>query len=304
MKTKSIFFILLGLTIFFSCSNLSQFTKERNTIDKQGHRGCRGLMPENTIPAFLKAVDLGVNTLEMDLVITSDNQVLVSHDPFFSHDITTLPNGEFVLESNEKEFKIYKMTYSEVIKYDVGSKVHPRFPQQHKMKVHKPLLSEVIDSVEIYAKANHKSALYYNIETKTSPQTDGTFHPEPKEFVDVMMRVIFEKKIENRVIIQSFDIRTLHYLHQKHPEIKTALLVEDFDKKEFLKQIEDLGFVPTIYSPAQRLVTPQLVKECKSKNVKLIPWTVNDPLTIQKFIKMGVDGIISDYPNLFFEKQE
>jgi glycerophosphoryl diester phosphodiesterase len=290
------------MMICFSCSNLSQFKKGNMTIDKQGHRGCRGLMPENTIPAFIKAIDLGMNTLEMDLVITSDNKVLVSHEPFFNHEITTLPNGELVLESNEKELNIYKMTYSEVIKYDVGSKVHPRFPQQLKMKVHKPLLSEVIDSVETYIKENQKPAIYYNIETKTNSQTDGIYHPEPKEFVDLMMDVIFEKRIENRVIIQSFDIRTLHYLHQKYPKIKTALLVEHFDKKEFLKQIEDLGFVPTIYSPAQNLVTPKLVKECKSKKVKLIPWTVNNISSINKLTKMGVDGIISDYPNLFFEK--
>ena len=302
MKTNTICIMLIGLTICFSCGYLSQLKKTKNTIDKQGHRGCRGLMPENTIPAFIKAVDLGVNTLEMDLVITNDNKVLVSHEPFFNHEITTLPNGEWVLESNEKELNIYKMPYSEVIKYDVGLKTHPRFPKQFKMKAHKPLLSEVIDSVEIYAKENRKPVLYYNIETKTTPQTDGIFHPEPKKFVDLMMRVILEKKIENRVIIQSFDIRTLHYLHQNHPEIKTALLVEDFDKREFFKQIEDLGFVPTIYSPAQNLVTPKLVKECKSKGVKLIPWTVNDLKSVNNLTKMGVDGIISDYPNLFFEK--
>ncbi len=302
MKTDALFLIILGLLICSSCSNLSQLKKGRVTIDKQGHRGCRGLMPENTIPAFIKAVDLGVNTLEMDLVITHDNQVIVSHEPFFNHEITTLPNGEYVLESNEKELNIYKMPYSEVIKYDVGLKIHPRFPQQKKIKVHKPLFSEVIDSVEIYSKANKKQALYYNIETKTTPQTDGIFHTEPKEFVDLMMSVIFEKKIENRVIIQSFDIRTLQYLHQRHPEIKTALLVEDFDNKEFLKQIEDLGFIPTIYSPNEKLVTPKLVKECKSRNVKLIPWTVNNLPSINKLTKMGVDGIISDYPNLFFEK--
>ena len=302
MKISSVFFIIIGLTICFSCANLSKSTKVMNTIDKQGHRGCRGLMPENTIPAFLKAVDLGVNTLEMDLVITKDNQVLVSHDPFFNHEITTLPNGKFLSESNEKESNIYKMPYSEILKYDVGLKDHPRFPQQYKMKVHKPLLSDVIDSVEEYTKANHKPPLYYNIETKTLPETDGIFHPEPKEFVDLMMHVILEKKIKNRVIIQSFDPRTLQYLHQKYPTMKTALLVEDFDKKDFFKQIEDLGFVPTIYSPAQELVTSTLVKECHSKKVKLIPWTVNDLETIQKFVKMGVDGIISDYPNLFFEK--
>jgi len=303
MKTEPLFFILIGLLLCFSCGTLSPYKKGKNTIDTQGHRGCRGLMPENTIPAFLKAIDLGVTTLEMDLVITKDNQVIVSHEPFFSHEITTLPNGELVLESNEKEWNIYKMSYSEVKKIDVGSKPHPRFPNQLKMKVNKPLLSAVIDSVEMYAKANHKPALYYNIETKTTSQTDWIFHPEPKEFVDLMLGVIFDKKIEDRVIIQSFDLRTLQYLHQKYPEIKTALLVEDFDKKEFWKQIEDLGFVPTIYSPAQQLVTSQLVKACKSKGVKLIPWTVNDHSSIHKLTKMGVDGIISDYPNLFFEKK-
>lgn len=285
-----------------SCSNLPKtklFTM--NKIDKQGHRGCRGLMPENTIPAFLKAIDLGVNTLEMDAVITKDNLVVLSHDPFFNHEITTLPNGEFVLEENEKLSNIYKMPYSEVIKYDVGQKVHPRFPQQQKIEAHKPLLSQVIDTVETYAKTNHKPALFYNIETKSTAQTDGVFHPNPKEFVDLLMAVIFQKKIENRVIIQSFDIRTLQYLHQIHPEIKTALLVEDFDKKEFSDQIKDLGFVPTIYSPAQELVTPRLVLQCKEKHIKLIPWTVNNLETIHKFVEMGVDGIISDYPNLFFE---
>ena len=100
MRTEPLFFMIIILMICFSCSNLSQLQKGKKTIDKQGHRGCRGLMPENTIPAFLKAVDLGVNTLEMDIVITNDNQVIVSHEPFFNHEITTLPNGELVLESN------------------------------------------------------------------------------------------------------------------------------------------------------------------------------------------------------------
>jgi glycerophosphoryl diester phosphodiesterase len=103
------------------------------------------------------------------------------------------------------------------------------------------------------------------------------------------------------VIIQSFDVRSLQYLHQKYPTIKTALLVEAFDQKGLLKQIEDLGFTPTIYSPAQELVNSKLVEECHLNNIKLIPWTVNDLETIRKFVAMGVDGIISDYPNLYFE---
>jgi glycerophosphoryl diester phosphodiesterase len=269
------------------------------TLDKQGHRGCRGLFPENTIPGFLNAIDLGVTTLEMDAVITKDNQVILSHEPFFNHEISTLPDGKYINETEEKEFNIYKMKYSEVTRYDVGQKPHPRFPQQQKIKAVKPLLSDVIDAVEMYAKAKLKKPLFYNIETKTQPQTDGVFHPEPKDFVEMLMKVILQKKIEDRVIIQSFDRRTLQYLHQKYPTITTALLVEDFDKKDFENQIADLGFLPSIYSPAQELVTQKLIQECHQKSVKLIPWTVNNPKKIKEFIAMGVDGIISDYPNLF-----
>jgi glycerophosphoryl diester phosphodiesterase len=286
----------------FSLVSLAQSSINMEQLDKQGHRGCRGLYPENTIPGFLKAIDLGVTTLEMDLVITKDKKVILSHEPFFNHEITTLPNGEYVSESNERELNIYEMVYSEVKKYDVGQKAHPRFLQQQKIKANKPLLTEVIDSVEMHAKTNNKQPLFYNIETKIQPQTDNVYHPEPQEFVDLMMAVILEKKIQNRVIVQSFDSRSLQYLHQKYPSIKTALLVEAFDKKSFEKQIEDLGFTPTIYSPAQELVDLNLVQECRSKKIKLIPWTVNDLETIRRFVALGVDGIITDYPNLFFEE--
>lgn len=286
----------------FSLVSLAQSSINMEQLDKQGHRGCRGLYPENTIPGFLKAIDLGVTTLEMDLVITKDKKVILSHEPFFNHEITTLPNGEYVSESNERELNIYEMVYSEVKKYDVGQKAHPRFLQQQKIKANKPLLTEVIDSVEMHAKTNNKQPLFYNIETKIQPQTDNVYHPEPQEFVDLIMAVILEKKIQNRVIVQSFDSRSLQYLHQKYPSIKTALLVEAFDKKSFEKQIEDLGFKPTIYSPAQELVDLNLVQECRSKMIKLIPWTVNDLETIRRFVALGVDGIITDYPNLFFEE--
>jgi len=282
--------------------SLAQSSINMEQLDKQGHRGCRGLYPENTIPGFLKAIDLGATTLEMDLVITKDKKVILSHEPFFNHEITTLPNGEYVSESNERELNIYEMVYSKVKKYDVGQKVHPRFLQQQKIKANKPLLTEVIDSVEMHAKTNNKQPLFYNIETKIQPQTDNVYHPEPQEFVDLIMAVILEKKIQNRVIVQSFDSRSLQYLHQKYPSIKTALLVEAFDKKSFEKQIEDLGFTPTIYSPAQELVDLNLVQECRSKKIKLIPWTVNDLETIRRFVALGVDGIITDYPNLFFEE--
>jgi glycerophosphoryl diester phosphodiesterase len=274
-------------------------TMDSSIFDKQGHRGCRGLMPENTIGAMLKAIDLGVTTLEMDAVITKDKKIILSHEPFFNHEITTKPDGSFVLESEEKQLNIYQMNYAETQKMDVGIKPHPRFLNQAKVIATKPLLTDVIDAVSRYAKAKKIQAPSYNIETKSQPETDGVYHPEPKEFVDLLVAAIRAKKIENKVTIQSFDIRTLQYLHQKYPSIQTVLLIEDFDKKSFEEQLQNLGFIPSVYSPHYSLVSPALIASCKAKKMRIIPWTVNDLPTIKRLKEMGVDGIISDYPNLF-----
>ena len=268
------------------------------SFDWQGHRGCRGLMPENTTPAMLYAVDLGVTTLEMDAVITSERQVILSHEPFFNHEITTKPDGSFVKESEEKNFRIFAMTYQEVSQFDVGMKPNPRFPQQKKIKVVKPRLSDVIDSVEAYTAAKKLPAKFYNIETKSQAATDNVFHPEPVEFVELIMHVIKEKEIEARTIIQSFDIRTLQYLHKKYPRIKTSLLVGDNGNLQ--QQIAKLGFTPTIYSPESTLVNPALIKQCKEMHMQVIPWTVNDVAKMKELKEMGVNGIITDYPDRTF----
>lgn len=269
------------------------------SFDKQGHRGCRGLMPENTIPAMIKAIDLGVTILEMDVVITKDKKVILSHEPWFANEITTKPDGSFISFNEEKNYNIYQMNYDEVLKYDVGMKPHPRFPGQQKMKAVKPLLSELIDSVEQYISIKKIPDVFYNIETKCLPISDDLYHPKPAEFVELLIAVIKEKKLEDRVIIQSFDFRTLQYLHENYPNIKTAMLIEDTDKISFEDQLKKIGFVPTIYSPHYSHVNPELIKKCHDKKMKLIPWTVNDKAEIERLKKMGVDGIITDYPDLF-----
>lgn len=274
-------------------------TTSQTGFDKQGHRGCRGLMPENTVPAMINAVGLGVTTLEMDVVITKDKQVILSHEPFFNHEITTKPDGTFIGEKEERQYNIYQMNYAEVAKYDVGSKPHPRFAKQQKMKAAKPRLADVFDSVNNYMMMARRPFPYYNIETKTTPATDNSYHPAPAEFVELLMRVIKEKQMEDQVIIQSFDFRTLQYLHQKYPQIKTAMLIEDFDTRTFEQQLKALGFTPTIYSPAYKLVTKELIGKCHAQNIRVIPWTVNTKDEIEKYKGMGVDGIITDYPDLF-----
>ncbi len=296
---NDIFKLSIILLTLVGCHMTKNSAEGAIQFDKQGHRGARGLIPENTIPAMYKAVDLGVNTLEMDAVITKDNEVVLSHEPFFNHEISTKPDGNPVLEEEEKSLNIYQMSYEQVKGFDVGLRGNPRFPRQHKMACNKPRLADLIDSVEAYCRSKKLPLPAYNIETKSQPSTDGIFHPAPAEFVDLLVNVLQKKSILDRVIIQSFDPRTLQYLHKKFPNIKTALLIEDFDKASLQQQIEKLGFVPTIYSPHFLLVTDQLIKECHNKNIKVIPWTVNDKPGIERLKKMGVDGVISDYPDLF-----
>ena len=284
--------------LFCFMSFINKQDLQKPSFDLQGHRGCRGLMPENTIPAMMRAIDLGVTTLELDVVITKDNKVLVSHEPWFEAEITTKPDGSFIKPAEAMQYNIFQMNYDEIVKYDVGMKPHPRFPQQQKLKAIKPLLADLFDSVTENMKIRRRPFPYFNIETKCLPAGDGRFHPRPEEFVELMMTVIKEKQMEERVIIQSFDIRTLKYIHEKYPSIKTSILIEDSDENDFDGQLNKLGYTPEFYSPNYTLVDEKLVKQCHDKGMKIIPWTVNDEKQLKKLKKMGIDGVITDYPDL------
>lgn len=267
-------------------------------FDKQGHRGSRGLMPENTIPAMLRAIDEGVTTLEMDVVISKDKQVVVSHDPYFHHNITTTPAGKHLSSAEAKNYLLYQMTYDSIRKYDVGLKPHPGYPQQQKIAVSKPLLSDLIQASEAYAKSQN-NPVHYNIEIKSLGGTEGVTQPAIPEFADLVVRVLEQTGVKNKTTIQSFDTKPLQYLHQQHPEIKLALLVEGTDKLSIEEQVSRLGFVPHIYSPHFSLVDAALIETCHQNKMLVIPWTVNALPEIKRLKNLGVDGIITDYPDLF-----
>ncbi len=271
---------------------LSTNALQAQDLDIQGHRGCRGLMPENTIPAFIKAVSLGVTTLELDVVISKDGQVVVSHDLYLNPAICLSPDGKKIAQKHD--YALYQMDYVQIAHCDCGSRQHPDFPKQATQKVPKPLLSQVIDTVEAYLKANNLPPIHYNIETKLSPEGDGTLHPKPADFVDLLMAVLEDKNILPQANIQSFDVRTLQYAHQQYPQIPLALLVED---QSATKNLQTLGFTPDIYSPYYKLVNPKLMAYARHQGMKVIPWTVNQPEDIQKMLSLRVDGIISDYPD-------
>jgi glycerophosphoryl diester phosphodiesterase len=266
---------------------------QNTTIDIQGHRGARGLLPENTIPAFIKAVELGVHTVELDVVITKDKQVLVSHEPYMSAQICSNPDGSEI--KNEKQLNIYEMTYEEVKQFDCGSKFHPKFAEQQKIKVHKPLLSEAIDAIEAYIARNNLPKVAYNIEIKSTESGSGIYHPQPEEFAQLVVDLVKKKEISDRTIIQSFDVRSIQAVRKIAPEIKISLLVANI--KGVDKNIDLLGFTPEYYSPHFKLINKKAVKKLHEKNIKIAVWTVNEVLDIQKMIDLGVDAIITDYPD-------
>lgn len=266
-------------------------------FDLQGNRGARGIMPENTIKGMLRALDLGANTISMNTVITKDKKVILSQEPYFNHEYSLKPDGKPISLKEQKSYNIYQMDYADVQKFDIGSKVHNRFPYQQKYIAYKPLLEETIDSVESYVKKNRLPKPNYSIETKTIPNGDNEFQPEPAEFIELIMEVVNRKKLSKRVTIQSFDIRTLQYLHEHYPKVKTALFVDE--KIDFEVNVRELGFRPAVYSPYSVLVGKSLVDRCHESGVKIIPWTVNSVKDMKYLIGLGVDGVVTDYPNLY-----
>lgn len=254
-------------------------------------------MPENTIPAMKKALDLGVQTLELDVVISKDNQVLVSHDPFMSSHIALKPDGKPVTAAEEKSLNLYQMPYAEIRKFDVGSRPYPEFSQQQKLPAYKPLLAELLDSVAVYVNAKGLPLPRFNIEIKSSPATDGVYHPEPQAFVDLVLAVCQSKNLGKRLIIQSFDARPLQLIHKQFPAITLSYLTAN--PKTLPENLATLGFTPNVYSPYYKTVTAETVKACHEQGMTIVPWTVNTKAEIDSLVQLGVDGIITDYPNLF-----
>lgn len=269
-------------------------TEKKYNFDLQGHRGARGLLPENTLQAFEKALEIGVNTVELDVVITKDKKVLVSHEPWLNADICLDAKGNRIPKAEEMKYNIYGYNYDEIKNIDCGSIGNPSFESQEKIKTSKPLLTEVIGLVEAFS-AKNNVPVAYNIEIKSDPRGDKLFHPTPSEFSDLVVETLKSKNIKNDVTIQSFDVRVLKYLNEKYPSYTLSYLVYN---KEVKPSLELLGFTPKIYSPEYKSLTKEIIEELHKKNMKVIPWTVNDEKEMKKLLDWEVDGIITDYPNL------
>jgi len=286
------------LTAFFHIFLVSTTTIAQIYIpmfDLQGHRGARGLRPENSIPAFLIALDSGVTTVELDLAITKDKQVVVSHEPWMSAEICLQPDGSEISAKQQRSFNIYQMDYEEVKHFDCGSKGHEEFPAQAKSKTSKPLLRDVIIAIEHHIRSYSLYEVDYNIEIKTSPGGDDKFHPAPEVFSDLVYNLIDQYLPLERVVIQSFDFRVLRYWHKKYPNIRLSALIEN--TKTVDANLRSLGFNPSVYSQYYRLLTKAKVDYLKKLNIRVVPWTVNEIDDMKRMLEWQVDGFITDYPD-------
>lgn len=275
-------------------------TLQAQYFEIQGHRGCRGLLPENTLPAFYRAIDEGVQTLEMDVVISADKKVVVSHDPFFNTDVTTRPDGKPM--AKDEKSNLYQLDYSQIKKYDVGLRGNPLFPEQNPVAAYKPLLSEVLKKTERYAHKKGIKNLKYNIEIKSLPEEYNVSQPEVEEFCDLVHDAIFSVLSPESVVIQSFDFNVLKYWFIRanageYQNVQLSALIEPLDNNDVEFNLNKLGFKPAIWSPYFKQVTAERVKQLHELNIRVIPWTVNEVEDMKTVKELGCDGLITDYPN-------
>ena len=286
-----------------------------HALDLQGHRGARGLAPENTLPAFARALSIGVTTLEMDCAITRDGVAVVSHDPALNPDFTRGPDGQWLAQKGPA---IHDLTFAELQRYDVG-RLNParqyaaRFPEQQ--PVDGTRIPRLADVFALVKKAGN-DAVRFNIETKISPvaprETAG-----PEVFARKLIAVIRDAGMARRATIQSFDWRTLAIVQKEAPEIETVYLTAQAEFMDNIQagrdgspwtaglQFRDHGSVPrmvkaaggAVWSPYYAEITREQVREAQALGLRVVPWTVNEPADMRRLIEWRVDGLISDYPD-------
>ncbi|CAH1000215.1 hypothetical protein LEM8419_01363 [Neolewinella maritima] len=265
-------------------------------FDWQGHRGARGLLPENTIPAFLRALSyVEVTTLELDVVISADRRVIVSHDPWMEPGICQSPSGDSITA----EVRLIELTAAEIARYDCGQLPHARFPEQLSRPAHKPTLAAVFAAVDRYCVQQNRPSPRYNIELKYQADWEPALVPSREVFVDLVLDDVAAWGHPELVTLQCFDPSTLAVIHARDSSLQLAYL--DEAPGGIAKKMSQIGFVPAIYSPWEVKLTPAIIAEAKAVGMRVIPWTVNDVARMRELRSQGVDGIITDYPNRIAE---
>ena len=267
---------------------------ERKETQVHGHRGCTGPHPENTVPAFLSATATGCQWLEMDVVITGDDHPVISHEAWMDHDICRDPQGRSFTEEEGRAINIFKLPLVEVQRFGCVPRGAKAAVPKDAADWHKPTLAEVVRAVDQFARHAGTVAPGFNIEVKSEPALYKVHQPEPRVFAQLVLRDVLALGLAERCIIQSFDIAVLEEVHARAPHIPLALLVDNTDG--VAENLDRLGFVPTFYSLSLATANAHVSAELRNRGIGMLVWTVNGQTDMERMLRLGVDGIITDHP--------
>ncbi|MET4107769.1 glycerophosphodiester phosphodiesterase family protein [Hymenobacter sp. UYP22] len=260
-----------------------------------GHRGCRGLLPENTLPAFYRAAELGVDALELDIVVSADHQLVVSHEPWMSAAICRTPLGAVIPAAEQLQHNLYSMPYARIREYDCGSTQHPLFPEQQPIPTYKPLLREVVFAIDALRAQLKLPPVQFSIEVKSMPSGDGIWHPAPAQFVELLLAELQALDLYSRTTLLSFDKRILQLARERTPHLRLCLLIED--ERPVPEHLRELGFHPHVLGPNFHLLTEAVAAYLRQQSIAYVPWTVNETADMKRLLAYQPLGITTDYPN-------
>lgn len=278
-------FVLFILLIFNSMEVYSQL----ESVKFFGHRGCRGLYPENSLEAFEHAINLNVDGIEWDVVVSKDKDLIISHEPYLDGGYCLNKEGSTISGSEGKKINFYQLSTKEIQEFDCGSKTYSKFPEQKKIRTYKPTVQEAFQKLDL----KDKTILF---EVKSETKDYGIYQPEPGEFADIIAREIANYEYKENIIFMCFDPKLLEELHKILPDFRYVYLTyKPFTSvKTFLKEISFTPYALGMYYPTIR---KRDVKTLHKKAVNIFAWTVNKDSQSNKLIRYGVDGIITDFPD-------
>ncbi|TGK02736.1 glycerophosphodiester phosphodiesterase [Leptospira langatensis] len=301
------FSLILAAFLFYCGGDQIRNQPMDGTLDSQGHRGARGLKPENTWPAFEEALQHGMTTLELDTVLTKDQKIVIHHDSNTNPAICTKKDGTEI-----SSVSLYDLTLAELKQLDCGSKKNINFPEQASVPGTELItLGEFFDKIKTWERTGKRPKLpKFNIETKFPNDENSNVSPEILEaHVSLLLKTIEAAGMVDRSTVQSFYLPALSIAKKKNPRIKTSALFSltypqgmamklgfgDSRRHAVLEKTKELK--ADIISPYFLYVSHDFVTQAHSLGIRVIPWTVNDPEEMRRLIRVGVDGIISDYPD-------
>lgn len=252
-----------------------------------GQQGGRGVMPGNTTHAFMHTLKSGINAIELDVMMTADGEIVVT-----DHDVLTPLNYYHPL--NKEDQKVFDLTYAELQEYDYGRKFNREYPFRKNISSTVPSLKDVFSRIEKFTLWSNSRPVRYYIDIKTSPSTDNIYHPKPEEIIVKLTDLIRTLNISRRCTVISSDVRPLQQMKRLSQHVAIGLKVENEESVE--DNIEALGFLPALYIPEYHAVTREMIYTVQTKGIKIVPVGANDLLDVNEMLCMGVDGVMTDYP--------